>query len=798
MPEAPWLSQRSASMWVFGLGGICVLLGGAVLAGWAGDVTWLKRVAPAWSSMKVNTALCILLGGAGLVSLAAAEHGVGWARQLARVFGLAIAAITLLVLAEYGFGIDLGVDELFARDTEPGPGSLPGRTSVWSAGCLLLLGVALMTPQATSRRLELTFQLLCSAGLVLGYLAMVGYLFGMRLLVTPAPATSISVHATAAVLLLFAGALLTRPDRGWVAQALRPGSVGLMTRIMLPMLVLLPLLLGWMALKANRADILGTGGAVALPVAATAVLMTAAALLIAARAARLDDALRLQQRTYSTLLANNLDAFVMIDEEGRVVEWNPQAERTFGWERSEVLLRRLDELIIPHAERAAHRAGLLRFLDTRVGPLLLTRKVLTGLRRDGETFPLELVVVPVQLEERWRFGGFLRDLSEQLATEEQLRQAQKMEAVGQLTGGVAHDVNNMLTVVMGSLEILHGRASAGSGELITTARAAAGRCAALVQRLLAFARRQALAPEHIDLGALVSNMRELMVRSLGEQIEIEITIPDGLSPVYADPGQVENALLNLALNARDAMAGQGRLTINMANATLDAAYAARNEEVEAGDYVMLAVSDSGHGMSAEVARRAVDPFFTTKQAGAGTGLGLSMVYGFAKQSQGHLKIYSEPGEGTTIRLYLPRAAPGDVASRREARARSADLSGHGELILVVEDDASVRSFVVGLLQNMGYRVVAAVDGLEALDVLAGEPDVVVIFTDVILPGGMSGRGLADAAQRLRPDVAVLFTSGYTEDAIVHQGRLDPDVAFIAKPYESSDLGARLRDILDAG
>jgi signal transduction histidine kinase len=379
--------------------------------------------------------------------------------------------------------------------------------------------------------------------------------------------------------------------------------------------------------------------------------------------------------------------------------------------------------------------------------------------------------------------------------EERLRQSQRLESVGQLTGGVAHDFNNLLTVILGNAELLQEEL-AGNARLQPLAAMVVGageRGAQLTQRLLAFARRQALDPKPVDVNQLVADMDPLLRRSLGDHIEIEFIRGAGLWPALIDPAQLDNALLNLCLNARDAMPDGGRLTIETGHAHLSNEYAEQNADVRPGQYVMLAVSDTGTGIPAEHLRRVFEPFFTTKAKGKGTGLGLSMIYGFVKQSGGHVSVYSEPGAGTTFRLYLPRAPePARSASHRPSVAPP---MGGSEVVLLVEDDPLVRQYAMEQLTALGYRVVESASGARALAVLQmGEP-VDLIFTDVVMPG-MSGRQLADQALALRPGIRVLFTSGYTENAIVHHGRLDPGVQLLSKPYRREDLARMVRDALD--
>ncbi|OJT21622.1 hybrid sensor histidine kinase/response regulator [Archangium sp. Cb G35] len=384
--------------------------------------------------------------------------------------------------------------------------------------------------------------------------------------------------------------------------------------------------------------------------------------------------------------------------------------------------------------------------------------------------------------------------AERRQTEVALRQSQKMEAVGKLTGGVAHDFNNLLQVIGGNLQLLQ-RDIAGSERAqkrLETAVSAVERGARLAAQLLAFARRQPLDPVVISLGRLVRGMGDLLRRALGEGIEIETVIAGGLWNTLADPNQLENVILNLAINARDAMDGEGRLTIEAGNAMLDDHYALMHQDVVAGHYVMLAISDTGSGMTPEVMERAFEPFFTTKPEGRGTGLGLSMVYGFVKQTGGHIKLYSEAGHGTTIKIYLPRSIQAEVVASEPV---AGPIEGGTETILVVEDDPEVRATVVELLTELGYRVLKASDGQSALAVIQSGMPVDLLFTDVVMPGPVRSPDLARQAKAILPDLEVLFTSGYTENAIVHGGRLDPGVSLLSKPYRREDLARKLRHML---
>lgn len=394
-------------------------------------------------------------------------------------------------------------------------------------------------------------------------------------------------------------------------------------------------------------------------------------------------------------------------------------------------------------------------------------------------------------------------------TEATLRQAQKMEAIGQLSGGIAHDFNNLLTVIMGNLDTMK-RNLANTTDLsavqaklnrqIDMAMQGARSAANLTHRLLAFARRQPLDPSPVDCNRLISGMSELLQRTLGETVQLETVLSGGLWWTLADPSQVESALVNLAVNAQHAMPAGGRLTIETANACLDDAYVSRFGDVRSGQYVQISVADTGTGISAEILDRVLEPFFTTRPAEGGTGLGLSMVHGFVKQSGGHLRIYSEMGHGTTVKIYLPRhTETSQIAASPSGSTPSAIVrpAPDGEIVLIVEDNDGVREYARSILTELGYSTREAANGEQALAIIeSGEP-IDLLFTDVVLPGGMSGRQLSDRIHQIRPDLPVLFTTGYTPNAIVHHGRLDPGVVLISKPYTRENLALKVSQMLAA-
>ncbi|MGA7808629.1 CHASE3 domain-containing protein [Bradyrhizobium sp.] len=433
--------------------------------------------------------------------------------------------------------------------------------------------------------------------------------------------------------------------------------------------------------------------------------------------------------------------------------------------------------------QAGAGAALLLIVAAGYLGLLITRRSFTELAAMRD----KLASVNAGLEEQMR-------QREQI--ESQLRQAQKMEAIGQLTGGIAHDFNNMLGVVSGSLELMERKLQKGETSIarfMDAALQATRRAALLTDRLLAFSRQQPLAPQPVNANALISSMSDLMRSTLGEHIQIETVTAAGLWPASADYHQLENAILNIAINARDAMPDGGRLTIETGNAYLDDAYARGHAEVDPGQYVMVALTDTGTGMPADVAARVFDPFFTTKPTGKGTGLGLSQVYGFIKQSRGHVKIYSEVGEGTTVKIYLPRAAEMG-APAAPSTSPPQELSGCGEVVLVVEDDPLMRKFTTEAVSELGYGVIEAENAAAALAVLEQRRDVDLLFTDVVMPD-VNGKKLADTALRKYPELKVLYTTGYTANAVVHGGILDAGVNLLGKPFTMEQLARKLRSVL---
>lgn len=555
---------------------------------------------------------------------------------------------------------------------------------------------------------------------------------------------------------------------------------------------------------------------------------------ITSRMERLE-ALRASEERLSAIFGQASVGMSELDLKGNFKRVNGALCRILGRQPEEMLTINVDDII--HPDDRPGNTLLFQRLVANGEPFALEKRYIkpdgnyvwisSNISRivDADGYPQALISVKTDISERRRVEEALRQLNDTLEqrvreevrqrtdTEEALRQSQKMEALGQLTGGVAHDFNNVLQIIAGNLQLLETSLDAPGDATarmrLEKAISAVDRGAKLSAHLLAFARRQPLEPVVTNLGRMVRNMDDLLRRVLGDAIAIETVVSGGLWNTLVDPSQMENVILNLAINARDAMAGDGKLTIELGNAMLDRHYVQTRADLEAGQYVLLSVSDNGSGMPTDVLEKAFDPFFTTKPEGEGTGLGLSMAYGFVKQSRGHISIYSEPDQGTTIKIYLPRSIHAEASL---LEMPTGPIGGGNETIMVVEDDASLRTTVVDILTTLGYRVLKAENASAALETLtaaadsfhpdtdtpdcpAGIDSVDLLFTDVVMPGPLRSTELAEHAKRLFPDIAVLYTSGYTRDAIVHGGRLDPGVELLSKPYHQEDLARKIRHML---
>ncbi len=511
---------------------------------------------------------------------------------------------------------------------------------------------------------------------------------------------------------------------------------------------------------------------------------------------RLDErteAMRGNELQFQQLVAGVADyAIYMLDRNGYVASWNPGAERIKGYTAAEIIGQHFSAFYTEE-DRAIDKPQ--KALATAASEGKYEAEA-WRVRKDGTRFWASVLIDAIRNSagEIVGFAKVTRDMTEKRAMQEQLHQSQKMEAIGQLTGGVAHDFNNLLTVILGNLDTISRRVLSTDQRLrraVDHAMQGAERAATLTRQLLAFARRQPLNPKPTDLNRLVISMGDLLHRMLRENIVVDRQLGKDLWSVEVDTHQLESALLNLSVNARDAMIQGGKLTIETTNLHL----AERRGEIPAGDYVLICVTDTGCGMTSEVMERAFDPFFTTKPIGEGTGLGLSQVFGFMRQSGGHVRLHSEVGHGTTVRLYLPRLIAGAPVVNPQPPGIAAPAQAN-ETVLVVEDDDDVRIYSTDTLRELGYSVLEAHDGASALKVLEHHPEIRLLFTDVGLPG-INGRELVNAARCRRPDLRVLFASGYERSTLMHDGRLDSGVELLTKPFSRSQLASRIRAVLDA-
>jgi two-component system, cell cycle sensor histidine kinase and response regulator CckA len=786
-------------------GAVVVLIGGLGLLGWLLDSAALKNPTSS-ASMKANTAIELLLAGSSLLLFV-----LGVRRTVPRLLGASVAVIGLLTLAEYAFGVDLGIDELLFRDSaNPIDTTSPGRMGTNTAVSFVVAGLSLLLLDVRWRSFR-PAQLGALLVALVAFAAALGYVFGVssfeRSFITKNVAP-MAVHTAVAFLVLAIGILVARPGVGVLRLATSGGAGGVLARRLLPAALLAPVVIGYALLEGQRGGLYGREEGVVFFTVGLVVAFGVLVLATARSVERADVERHETEARKSAILDSALDCVITVDQEGRIVEFNPAAERTFGYELDDVAGKRMAELVVPPSLRTTHYEAFDRCVRTGEGPLLGQRLELTGMRADGSEFPVELSIVRTELSGRQFFTGYVRDLSDRKQAEEeresleaQLRQAQKMEAVGRLAGGIAHDFNNLLTVISGYthllLNTLDERTTARAG--VEEIKLAADRASALTGQLLAFSRRQVLEPQLLDLNTAVATIVPMLQRVLGEDIDL-VTDPDpGIGRVLGDPNQLDQVILNLAVNARDAMPDGGTLLLETRRVELDADYVQRHASVppEPGRYVMLAVTDTGVGMDEETRSRAFEPFFTMKEAGKGTGLGLSTVYGIVRQSGGAVFAYSEPARGTTVKIYLPLAETGlEEGPSALPPADGADELRGTETVLIVEDDAAVRSLVRHVFLSNGYTVLDAPGPAEALEIFEqNREDISLVVTDLVMPGG-SGLDLSEKLLTSRPGTKVICMTGYSEQLAGDWSRLGSGAAFIQKPFTVAGIARKARELLD--
>ncbi len=822
MPFAFRLFARSASV-------LCILLGMSVALGWMSAHPGLPAIRPDPGGMSPRSAAGIILGGLALgLRAGPALPGLRLASRACAV--LLLAASLLFVVGHALAGYDLFVSFL------PNPATVghrhAGRIAPTSVFCFALLASSMLLSDLKGPRNQRIGDGCALAGLLIAGLPLLGYAYGVHELHSLMAYRAMSPQTALGLFLLFLGCLASEPEQGLTA-AITSGQPGARnSRVQLLLVVLVPFGIGLLALRGVREGLLTTGLAMAIVVASTVVSLAVRILrdrsmlddLESGRSAavaaqvRLTEELeqRVRERTASLALSEaRLRAYfdnapegllllrVTPDDRFVVESISPSLRTMYHLGARDLADITLDTLFLvdPVAGMPTQIAHCLR--SGRPYRVTARREIA------GQSRLLDVILAPVPAgpDGDRLIAASLRDVTEAEKREEQLRQSQKMEAVGQLTGGLAHDFNNLLTGITGSLELLRTRIAQNRiGELdryLDIAQTAADRAAALTHRLLAFSRRQTLDPRSTEVDRVVAGMEELIRRTMGPEIGIEATVEVGLWATLVDANQLENALLNLCINARDAMPSGGRLAIAVSNVVVETITSASAEsaalvdpsgDLPPGNYVRLRVTDNGAGMTPDVMARAFDPFFTTKPIGQGTGLGLSMTYGFVRQSGGHVQIVSVPGEGTAISLYLPRhhALPADAVPALVADPGTAT---RGETVLVVDDEQAIRTIAVEVLEELGYRTLEAEDAAGGLALLQSNARIDLLVSDVGLPNGMNGRQLADAARLLRPGLNVLFITGYAESTVLGQGGLPHGMQVLTKPFTMDRLTSRVEALL---
>ncbi len=805
---------------------LTLLVAALVLLGWATHIDLVKTVLPALTTMKANTAVGLILSAAGLLLVSRP-----YAASAAGLLAVAIGAATLL---EYVFGTRLHLDEALFADPLTTSMPYPGRMSPATAVALIAIGSGI--PLAAGKRNRA--QLIASHALAVipgavGYLSLVGYIYGVERLYNFGPYVSVALNTAVCFCMLAAAMLLTRAPEGWTyGYRHRPIASKVLLRLIAIALVL-PFATGLLT-EAGAAfgfyqplfgpalfAMLATLSFIWLALRAAGAVRVAEDEMIVARCEASDKsrALDASNARYRYVVENLAQLIWTARVDGALVYANRRWLTYTGQSERDVAGQGWTEAIHPDdRERVvAHWCGAVEGRHAYDLEYRLRRhdgvhrwfKVVALPMLDGEGDDLwigsntDIQEIADAREVLARSREDLKRLVEErtaslMSVEEQLRQSQKMEAVGQLTGGIAHDFNNLLAGITGSLDLLQSRTAKGRYDdvprFIAAAQGAAKRAASLTHRLLAFSRRQTLLPKSTDINRLVAGMEEMVRRTVGPAIDVEIVAAGGLWNTLIDAGQLENALLNLCINARDAMPSGGKLTVETANRWFDGR-SGKDRDLAAGQYVSLCVSDNGTGMPPDVVERAFDPFFTTKPIGAGTGLGLSMIFGFVQQSGGQARIYSEVDQGTTVCLYLPRDHGDAEAPEAVPQARALARAEHGERVLVVDDEPTVRMLVTEILDDLGYQSLEAVDGATGLHILQSNVAIDLLITDVGLPGGMNGRQMADAARVTRPKLKVLFITGYAENAVLSHGHLDRGMHVITKPFAMDALASRIKALL---
>jgi two-component system cell cycle sensor histidine kinase/response regulator CckA len=777
-----------------------LVIGALAVTGWLTGQLQLASIADGLPPAKANAALAFVLLGAALLLRAGSYDG----RRAGVGTGLAIAAgcIGLATLAEYATGVNLGIDELIVVDAS-GVGRDPGRMAfLMTVAISLAAGSIVLHGRAGSA--GLLRWLLALGAFTAGYFSLLGLSFGALELATAfglGPEIGLPAALSALALGLAGLACCHTPSPTSILLASTPGA-RIARVVVVAGMVGLPAV-GWFSRLGEDTGLFTREFGAVVMVATSGVVVAIVGLWAGTWADRFQRAEKLtlehlaqMEGRYRGLLEAAPDAMVVVNGAGDIVLLNLQAEKQFGYHRDELVGQPVTN-IIPEGFAERLIADDLRSAADALAQQIGTGIELIARRKDGSEFPIEIMLSPLKSAEGILVTAAIRDITERKRLEAQLSQSQRLEAVGQLAGGIAHDFNNLLTAIRGYSEF----ARRGLGEDddrrsdIDEVIVNADRAAALIRQLLAFSRRQILQPQVLDPAAIVEGIVPMLRRLIGEQVELTSHTAPGLGGVKVDPSQLEQVIVNLAVNARDAMPDGGKLTIELSNFEFDAPYVAAHAAAVPGPYVLLVVSDTGVGMDVETRVRVFEPFFTTKEPGKGTGMGLATVYGIIKQSGGFIYVYSEPGQGTTFRIYLPRVAEERPAAVAETPAARPSSSGT-ETILLVEDEPAVRDFARRTLEEQGYIVLQAASGADALSIIASHAGpIALLVTDVVMPG-LQGYQVAEQLAAARPELRVLYVSGFTENSMIHRGVPDHGGAFLAKPFSSDGLGEAVRRVLD--
>jgi len=775
--------------------GALIVLGLSVLIGWTAKLTPLLTVLPGRISMKPNTAFCFLFAGLAIFNLTR-QAATRASRIRAMLFAIVVIALGALTLFEYGIGRDLGIDQLLFKDPIQFP--FPGRMAHITALNFLLAGVSLLL-LARSESQATTSQLLSLLTGLSALLAIIGYLYGVPLLYGSIRYTSMALHTGLGFLILSATILHCRPAAGMMATVSSSRAGGWLSRRLLPIAILAPGILGAVYIHSNLSvndARLGLAGLVVIQIVLFVTLIWALAYrLNHSEAGRVfaTKALESTEENYRNIFEEAMIGIFQSTPSGKLLLVNPAMTRIFGYQSGKEMIESVvdaaSQLYVDPKRRGEFRQAMEQDRAVHGFECEMYRK-------DGSKIWLSVNAQAVMHNGAVvRYDGTFEEITERKSLEAQLRQAQKMEAVGRLAGGVAHDFNNAIGVIVGYSALLKERVTSDetSQRYADEIGKAGNRAAGLTRQLLAFSRKQVIQPVVLNLDAIVGETEKMLRRLIGEDIEVTIIRDPELGRVRADPGQIDQILMNLAVNARDAMPQGGKLVIETANAELDATNLNQHTYAKPGRYVMLSVSDTGCGMSKEIQAQIFEPFFTTKAAGQGTGLGLSTVYGIVKQSEGYVWVYSEVGQGARFKVFLPRV---EAAAQPVPGADTSAVPGGSETILLVEDDEAMRMLTRNCLESGGYTVLDAHEGEAAIHAVSQHSGPIhLLLTDVVMPG-LSGRSLAESLVVARPEIKILYMSGYTADIITQRGILEPEVALLEKPFTKEALLRKVRKVLD--